>query len=174
MFGYFLQDAVDLCLYFFNHLIRRGLPCTHLRTDEDGALIRNIEFCKLLYKQLGMAIESTGGYESSLNGGAESPTKTIKKMTRASLVGGDMPDHNCCFALQYTACTNNQILNRMTRKVPSKVPLADQSLSSPFIHSVHDAKFFIIFQPSGLLAHKLLATYVILSSPITTLMQSIL
>lgn len=124
---------IDLCLYFFNHLIRRGLPCTHIRTDEDGALINNTEFCKLIYRQLGMVIESTGGYESSLNGAAESPTKTIKKMTRASLIGADMPDTDCCFAMQYSACVNNQILNRMSGKVPSKV-LTGKSIPIKNLH----------------------------------------
>ena len=102
---------IDICIYFFNQLIRRGLPCTNIRSDEDGALINNTEFCKMIYKQLGMVMESTGGYESSINGGAESPIKTIKRSARAMLIGGNQPDQHCCYALQYTAQTYNQIIH---------------------------------------------------------------
>ena len=74
---------IHLCLYFFNQLIRLGLPCVRCRTDEDGALIRCTEFCKMVQQKLNMVMESTGGYNSSLNGTVESPIRPLKIKTRA-------------------------------------------------------------------------------------------
>jgi hypothetical protein len=86
-----------------------------------------------MYTQTGMVMESTGGYASSLNGGAESPTKTIKKIARASLIGNNVPDTDCCFALQHSTTTNNQILNRITGKIPAKV-LTGKSIPIKHLH----------------------------------------
>ena len=64
---------IDLCLFFFNHLKRQNLPVCSLHSDKDGALIGNKEFCEVTYKQLGIVMESTGGYALMLNGAAEAP-----------------------------------------------------------------------------------------------------
>jgi hypothetical protein len=111
---------IDLCYYFFNQMQRLGYPCIRARTDEDGALINNTEFCAMMYKYLGMTMESTGGYESSIKGAAESPIKTIKRGIRADLIGSSMGDEFWCFAGQLTSTVYNQVMHRMTQKIPAK------------------------------------------------------
>lgn len=101
--------------------LSRPIPCTHVQTDEDGTLINNTEFCKLMYKELGTTMEGTGGYESSLNGGAESLIKTITHTNRAMLIGANLIDEFTCFSLQHSGTINNQMLCRMTGKVPAEV-----------------------------------------------------
>lgn len=51
----------------------------HIKCDEDGVFIRSTEFCKMMYKELSVALQSTGGYASTINGKAEAPHKTIKR-----------------------------------------------------------------------------------------------
>ena len=112
---------LDLCLYFFNQLQRQGYPCIRCRSDEDGALVNNTEFCEMMYKNLGMTLESTGGYASSINGAAESPIKTIKRSIRAMLLGSAMPNPMWCLCGQHSATVYNNIIHRITNKVPSLV-----------------------------------------------------
>ena len=112
---------IDLCLYFFNQLQRQGYPCIRCRSDEDGALVNNTEFCKMLYMNLGIAMESTGGYQSTINGAAESPIKTLKQTIRALLIGSAMSNSMWCLAGQHAATVYNNILHRVTNKIPSHV-----------------------------------------------------
>lgn len=115
------KAPIDLCLFFFNQMQRQGLPVIRCRSDEDGALINSTEFCKMMHKSLGITLESTGGYESSINGTAESPNRTTKRCIRANLMGSRLPDPFWCFAGQHSAVIYNQCLHRMTQKVPAKV-----------------------------------------------------
>ena len=96
------STPVDLCLFFFSHVRRQGMPVLQLRSDEDGALIGNTEFCKIMYKSLGIVLESTGGYASNINDTAKAPHRTIKRSTRANLMGSLMPNGFWCFAGQYS------------------------------------------------------------------------
>ena len=114
---------VDICMYFFTSLQRRGIPCSQLRSDEDGALVGNTEFCEIMYKVTGMSLESTGGGESSLNGTVETPNKTIKRMVRANLMGALMPDPFWCFSAQYAGLQHNNTLNRRTGSTPAIIYL---------------------------------------------------
>jgi hypothetical protein len=41
------QAPADLCLYFFNQMRLQGFPCIRLRSDEDGALVKSTEFCRI-------------------------------------------------------------------------------------------------------------------------------
>ena len=67
------NPPIDLCLFFFDWLKRHGLPVLRIRCDEDGAFIRCTEFCKVMLESLGIPLQSTGGYASSINGKAEAP-----------------------------------------------------------------------------------------------------
>jgi len=113
------NPPVDLCLYFFSWIRRHGLPVVNIRCDEDGAFIRSTEFCRMMLKSLGVAIQSTGGYASSINGKAEAPHRTIKTTTRSMLMGADMSDEYWCFAGQYAANVHNNCVNRMTGRPPA-------------------------------------------------------
>ena len=124
---------IHLCLYFFNQLIRLGLPCVRCRTDEDGALIRCTEFCKMVQQKLNMVMESTGGYNSSLNGTVESPIRPLKIKTRAMLIGAMMDDMFWCAALMYAALIRNNILHSATKKIPSIV-LTGTSIAVSAMH----------------------------------------
>jgi hypothetical protein len=75
-----------------------------------------------MYRDLGMAMESTGGYKSSINGGAESPIKTIKNTLRAQLIGGAMANEFFCFGLlQQTSLVYNNVIHRVTQELPLKM-----------------------------------------------------
>ena len=110
---------IDLCLFFFNHLRRQGLPICDIRTDEDGALVGNTEFCATMYKSLGVVLQSTGGGASTINGTVESPHRTIKRMTRAQLIGSLLSNTLWCFSGQYATFTYNNCINRTTNKPPA-------------------------------------------------------
>ena len=61
------STPVDLCLIFFIYLWRQVLPECQLRSDEDSdsALIGNTKFCTIMYKVLGIVLDSTGGRRST-------------------------------------------------------------------------------------------------------------
>ena len=129
------RPPLDIALFFFGRLQRCGIPCSQLRCDEDGALVGSTEFCEIMYKVLGMVMESTGGHASSLNGTVETPNKTLKRMIRSNLMGADMADEFWCFAGQYSALQHVNTLNRRTNKTPAKVWLGkniNESKLQPF------------------------------------------
>lgn len=99
----------------------QGFPCIRLRSDEDGALVKSTEFCRIMYRDLGMTMESTGGYESSINGGAESPIKTVKNTLCAQLIDSTMTNEFFCFGLQQTSLVYNNVIHRITQELPSKM-----------------------------------------------------
>ena len=111
---------LDTALYFFNQMQRQGFPCIRLRTDEDGALINNTEFCKMMVNSLGMTVEGTGGRESTINGAAESPIRTIKRTIRSFLIGSSLSNDYHCFAAQYSTFIYNNVIHRTTKEIPSK------------------------------------------------------
>lgn len=112
---------------------RQGYPCIRLRSDEDGALVNNTEFCKTMYQSLGMTMESTGGRESTINGAAESPIRTLKGSIRAGLIGSSMSNIFHCFAGQHTPWVYNNVIHSGTKKCPSKV-LTGKSLPIQRMH----------------------------------------
>ena len=90
----------------------------HIRCDEDGAFIRSTEFCRMMFKGLGVALQSTGGYASTTNGNGEAPHKTVKCTARAMLMGTRISDKYWCFAVQSVQLLNNCI-NCMTGRPPA-------------------------------------------------------
>ena len=60
--------------------------------DEGGELAKSKEFIIFMRDTLKMAIQTTGGDASSLNGMDKAPHKMIKKTTRALLITTGMPD----------------------------------------------------------------------------------
>ena len=56
-----------------------------IRTDEDGVLARDTDFCALLLKDYNITLQTTGGYSSWINGKAEKHIQTIVNMMRSML-----------------------------------------------------------------------------------------
>ena len=54
-----------------------------------------------MFKGLAVALQSTVGYSSTINGKGEAPHKTIKRTARSMLMGAKMDDTYWCFAAQY-------------------------------------------------------------------------
>eukprot|EP00956_Cyclotella_meneghiniana_P000008 scaffold27_cov57-Cyclotella_meneghiniana.AAC.5 len=111
---------IDICLYFFNQQKALGYPCVRLRCDEDGAFVNSTEFCKIMFKDLGMSMETTGGYESSINGTAETPIRTMKRTVRSTLLGSGKSNVFFCFAADHGSAIYNNVLHRSTGKIPSQ------------------------------------------------------
>eukprot|EP00956_Cyclotella_meneghiniana_P026795 scaffold58758_cov43-Cyclotella_meneghiniana.AAC.2 len=115
------RAPIDICLYFFNQMKSQGYPCICVRCDEDGGLINSTEFCKIMYRDLGMTMETTGAYESSISGTAETPIRTLKRTVRAELIGGDgQPNEFHCFASGHGPAIYNNVLHRSTGKIPAQ------------------------------------------------------
>ena len=68
----------------------------------------------MMFKGLGVALQLTGGYASTINGKAEAPHKIIKRTARAMLMGARMEDEYWCFAAQYAVQLLSNCVNRMT------------------------------------------------------------
>jgi hypothetical protein len=67
-----------------------------------------------------MAMESTGGRESTINGAAETPSRTLKRTMRSSLIGSSMSDIFHCFCAQFSPWVYNNVIHRITGELPSK------------------------------------------------------
>lgn len=97
---------------------RLSFPCIQIRTDEDGALVNNTEFCKMMYTSLGMGVESSGGYASSINGAAETPSQTCKRTIRAQLIGSSISNIFHCFAGGYSPWIYHNVIHRIMGEIP--------------------------------------------------------
>ena len=104
--------------YFVRHLRLQGYTVEQLRVDEDGSLARSTEFMRMVVKVLHMAVQTTGGYNSTNNGMVESPIKPVKRMIRAFLVGAALPDPIWCFAFCYAVYLLNHRYNRAIDNLP--------------------------------------------------------
>ena len=67
------------------------------KDDEDGALANSAEFCKMLHVN-GIALQSTGGYSSDLNGNVEIFNKTLKRGTGALFANAGLIQKMWCYA----------------------------------------------------------------------------
>jgi len=73
----------------------------------------------MMYKSIGVVLQSTGGHASSINGKAEAPHRTMKRTFRAMLMGANMSDNYWCFAGQYAANIHNNCIICMTGRAPA-------------------------------------------------------
>ena len=62
---------------------------------------------------LGVAIQSTGGYVSTINGAAESPNRTKKQSIQAMSMGALFDNAFWCLADQYGTQVYNQCKNHI-------------------------------------------------------------
>lgn len=73
----------------------------------------------MMYTSLGMAVESSDGYASSINGAAETPSRTCKRTIRAQLIRSSMSNIFHCFAGAYSPWIYNNVIHRITGEIPS-------------------------------------------------------
>ena len=64
---------------------------------------RSANIMRLCVEELGIIVETTGGYASSINGTAETPRRTFKLSIRSMLIGANMADPAWCFVGQYSS-----------------------------------------------------------------------
>lgn len=91
------RTPLDIVSFFIRFLEKDGIYILEIRVDEDGALANSTEFCKMLHVN-GIALQTTGGYSSDLNGNVEILNKTLKRGTGALLANAGLKDVFWCYA----------------------------------------------------------------------------
>ena len=86
--------------------------------NEGGELAKSEEFIMFMRDTLKMAIQTTGGDASSLNGMAKAPHKMIQKITCALLITAAMPDTFWCFVMQYAVFLIVNTEHSVTKRLP--------------------------------------------------------
>ena len=99
--------------------------------DERGELTKNKEFIMFMCHTLKMAVQTTGGDASSLNGIAEAPHKTIEKTTCALLITTGMPDMRWCFAMKYAVFLMVNTEHSAIKRLPIKYFSGDKNALPP-------------------------------------------
>ena len=112
------RPPIDICSYFFALMKKQDYACVCARMDEGGELAKSEEFILFMRDTLNMAVQTTGGDASSLNGMAEAPHKMIKKTTRALLITAGMSDTFWCFAMQYAVFLLVNSEHSVTKRLP--------------------------------------------------------
>ena len=79
------RPPIDIMRFLLTVLNRQGHEVHSIRADEDGALAGSAEFCTLLQNQFKIILQTTNGYESTINGKVERIHQTYHNMVRASL-----------------------------------------------------------------------------------------
>ena len=67
---------------------------------------------------MNIIVQTTGGYDSSLNGKSEIPNKTLDNITRALFLNSSHKKELWCFAYQYAIWLSRQTENRLRGDVP--------------------------------------------------------
>ena len=108
---------IQLTRWFIKHMRIKGYAVAEFRVDEDSSLARSTEWNMICYQE-GVNVESTGGYESTLNGKAERPHRTVKNMMRCQLIGSALPDPLWCLSYQFSILILRMRWNRMINGIP--------------------------------------------------------
>jgi hypothetical protein len=118
--------------FLFTTLEHENITIQGARVDEDGALANSSEFCDfLLHRHI--ALQSTGGYASFLNGKIERPHRTIVQMVRAMLLNSGLPDILWC----YTAETATDIYRYTYHSAIKITPYEAWFGTKPHIDNLH-------------------------------------
>ena len=124
------RAPLEILTHLFGVLRKEERVVKRVRVDEDGALARNTEYCKLIALEK-CVLETTGGYASNKNGKSESLNKVIKHSILTSLVSANMPLDFWCFALQHH---NHTIRNLSLSPCKSKTAKEAWTNSKPKWH----------------------------------------
>eukprot|EP00978_Attheya_sp_CCMP212_P030984 scaffold115760_cov65-Attheya_sp.AAC.3 len=94
-----------------------GKKPVFIQVDEGGELARSRDFCFLI-SELGLVLQTTGGYASSLNGKSEATHRLVKNMVRSMLQSRGHQDDKWCYAYSYTLWLLRRLLNRCVSNTP--------------------------------------------------------
>ena len=114
--------------WFISVIRNMGFETTFIRVDEDGALAKSSEFCKLLV-DLNCILETTGGGNSTNNGVVERGNRTRANMVRAQLATLNLLIHKVlpsdmdirqfwCYAYQHSCFLQRRLYNRSIDDIP--------------------------------------------------------
>ena len=67
---------------------------------------------------MNIIVQTTGGYDSYINGKSEIPNKTLSNITRVLLLNSIHKKELWCFSYQYTICLSCQTENTLRGDVP--------------------------------------------------------
>ena len=85
--------------------------------DKDGALARSSGFISKCHN-MNIVVQTTGGYESLLNGKSEIPNKTLANITGSLLINSSLNTELWCLAYQYSIWVSHQTDNSLYGTVP--------------------------------------------------------
>jgi hypothetical protein len=111
------RPPINIFRWFISVLRSMGKKPVFIRVDEGGELARSRDFCFLL-QELGLILQTTGGYASSLNGKSEITHRLTKNMVRSMLQSRGHQDDKWCFAYSYAIWLLRRLLNRRVSKTP--------------------------------------------------------
>ena len=111
---------VDIMRWLQAVLTKQDRPITFLRVDEDGALARSTEFLFTCY-ELGIVVQTTGGYSSWSNGVGERPNRTIFTRVHVMLLSSGHNYTYWCFA----CCHFINMFRRLYSKATNSIPYFD-------------------------------------------------
>jgi hypothetical protein len=94
-----------------------GKKPVFIRVDEGGELARSRDFC-FLVQELGLILQTTRGYASSLNGKSEVSHRLVKNMVRSILQSRGHQDDKWCSAYNYAFWLLCRLFNRRVSKTP--------------------------------------------------------
>ena len=111
------RPPIAILLNYIEICRRAGLPFAEIRVDEDGAFIRSTKWCEAMAK-LGIAVQSTSGYNSENNGQVEVVHREIGKAVRTCLAASGLPDKLWDFAVIECAHRHNLQWNSGKKGIP--------------------------------------------------------
>ena len=114
--------------WFISVIRNMGFETTFVRVDEDGALAKSSEFCKLLV-DMNCVLETTGGGNSTNNGIVERGNRSRANMVRAQLATLNLLIHKVlpsdmdirefwCYAYQHSCFLQRRLYNRSIDDIP--------------------------------------------------------
>ena len=102
------RPPLEIVRFIYNFLAHQNIFILQLRVDEDGSLAKSSDFCQLLF-QLGITLQTTGGYSSDLNGNVEILNKSVKRMSGSLLANSGLPFIYWCYAVVHAAALLNYL-----------------------------------------------------------------
>ena len=108
------RPPVLLIGFFVKSLQRQGYPVLRLQFDEGGELARSTEVMRYCFEVLHVAVETTGGYNSTNNGKVKTSHCTHKRTARILLIIAGLSCSFWYFAVIYSCLIKNNTLHTRT------------------------------------------------------------
>jgi hypothetical protein len=94
------KPPLHILRWFFANQCQENRKLADIRGNKDGALVRSYAFTTFLRDEEQPNLETTGGYESFLNGKVECPNRTLAERTRFILLNAGAPPMDWCYAIE--------------------------------------------------------------------------